>query len=74
MEKIKMTTDEHYKAIQWCLKNDIKVSAYATKKGLKVETIQGNKKIISPKIYSKIEATNKIWEIYLYIYKKHNKI
>ena len=67
MEKIINPTDEHRKAIKWCFDNNIKISIYATKKGLKIETLQGNKKIISPKIYNKNEATNKVWELYLYI-------
>ena len=71
MAKIITPTDEHQKALQWCIKNNIKIGVKPTKRGLKVE-INDNKKItFSPSYYSNIEAQNKCWELYLYIYKKY---
>jgi len=71
MAKIITPTDEHRTALQWCLKNNIKIGVKPTKRGLKVE-INDNKKItFSPSYYSNIEAQNKCWELYLYIYKKY---
>lgn len=71
MAKIITPTDEHQKAIQWCIKNNIKIGVKPTKIGLKVEINDNNKITISPSYYSNIEAQNKCWELYLYIYKKY---
>ncbi|QDP54263.1 MAG: hypothetical protein Unbinned5434contig1000_10 [Prokaryotic dsDNA virus sp.] len=65
---------EHRIAIQWCLKNDIKVYVNPTKRGLKVIINDRGKKIISPQYYTKNDANNKCWELYLYIYKKYFEI
>jgi hypothetical protein len=65
-------TKIHYKAIQWCINNKIYVSALPTINGLKIE-INHNKKItISDKTYSQNELQNKLWELYLYLYKQNN--
>ena len=64
-------TDEHQKALQWCIKNNIKIGVKPTKRGLKVEINDNNKITFSPSYYSNIEAQNKCWELYLYIYKKY---
>jgi hypothetical protein len=74
MKKIKPVTDEHRKAIQWCLKNNIKVGVKATKKGLQVEIDDNNKNTCSPNIYTNEQAIDKCWELYLYIYKKYSKL
>lgn len=71
MAKIITPTDEHQKALQWCLKNNIKIGVKPTKRGLKVEINDNNKITFSPSYYSNIEALNKCWELYLYIYKKY---
>ena len=74
MAKVLHPTDKHRIAIQWCIKNDIKVYVNPTKRGLKVEINNRGKKIISPQYYTKNDANNKCWELYLYIYKKYFEI
>ncbi len=69
-KKIKVN-ENHYKALQWCLKNNIKVGVKPTKRGLKVEINDNNKITLSPSYYPNIEAQNKCWELYLYIYEKY---
>ena len=64
-------TQKHYKAIQWCINNKIFVSAYPTLKGLKIEIKHNNKVIISEQTYDQNELQNKLWELYLYLYKKY---
>ena len=71
MAKIITPTDEHQKALQWCLKNNIKIGVKPTKRGLKVEINDNNEITFSPSYYSNVEAQNKCWELYLYIYKKY---
>ena len=71
MTKIITPTDEHRTALQWCIKNNIKIGVKPTKRGLKVEINDNNKITFSPSYYSNIEAQNKCWELYLYIYKKY---
>jgi len=74
MAKALHPTYKHRIAIQWCIKNNIKVYVNPTKRGLKVEINDRGKRIISPQTYSKTEANNKCWELYLYIYKKYFKL
>jgi len=64
-------TDQHRKAMQWCIKNNVTVGVLPTKKGLKVEINENGDKKISPKIYTQEEAQKKVIELYLYIYKKY---
>ena len=64
-------SDDHRKAMQWCINNNIKVGVLPTKKGLKVEINENGDKKISPKIYTQLEAQKKVIELYLYIYKKY---
>lgn len=71
MAKIITPTDEHQKALQWCIKNNIKIGVKPTKRGLKIEINDNNKVTLSPSFYSQIDAQNKCWELYLYIYKKY---
>ena len=71
MAKILNPTDEHRIAVQWCIKNDIKVAIHPTTKGLRIEIDERGKKTLSPGSYNVITANNKVWEIYLYIYKKY---
>jgi hypothetical protein len=59
--------------MSWCLKNNIKVSVFPTKAGLKIEVNKNNDVTISPDIYNNYAAQNKCWELYLYIYNKLNK-
>lgn len=69
--KYKKVSEHHYKAMQWCLKNNIKVYVKPTTKGLKVEINDNNKVICSPIIYTNTDACDKCWELYLYIYRKY---
>lgn len=71
MAKAFQPTPEHQKALQWCLKNEIKVSQHPTLEGLRIEINNRGKRILSPKTYSKIKANNKCWDLYLYLYKKY---
>jgi hypothetical protein len=64
-------TDEHRKAMQWCIKNNITVGVLPTKKGLKVEINENGDNKISPKTYTQEESQKKVIELYLYIYKKY---
>jgi len=64
-------TDQHRKAMKWCINNNITVGVLPTKKGLKVEINENGDKKISPKIYTQEEAQKKVIELYLYIYKKY---
>ncbi len=71
MTKIITPTDEHQKALQWCLKNNIKVGVKPTKRGLKIEINDNDKITLSPSYYTNIEAQNKCWDLYLYLYQKY---
>lgn len=77
-------TDEHYKAFGWCIKNNIKVYMVPIKgkKSVYIEIDMNGKKIRSPKVYAyqnyhkdfpNEDASSKIWELYLYLYKQNNK-
>lgn len=65
-------TQNHYKAIQWCINNNIFVGALPTIKGIKIEIKHNDKIIISNKTYEQNELQNKLWELYLYLYKKYS--
>lgn len=71
IQRFKAVTEDHYKAMQWCLQNNIKVGVKPTLKGLKVEINNNNKIDCSPNIYTNTEALDKCWELYLYIYNKY---
>ena len=43
-------TDDHRKAMQWCIKNNITVGVLPTKKGLKVEINENGDNKVSPKM------------------------
>ena len=62
-----------YKAMSWALKNGIKIYIVATRKGLGIVIEDNGKKERSPDIYqTNAEASKKIWELYTYLYNKHN--
>lgn len=62
-----------YKAMSWALKNGIKIYIVATRKGLGIVIEDNGKKVRSPDIYkTNADASKKIWELYSYLYKKHN--
>jgi len=62
-----------YKAMSWALKNGIKIYIVATRKGLGIVIEDNGKKVRSPDIYqTNAEASKKIWELYTYLYNKHN--
>ena len=73
-QKFAKVTDQHQKAIKWCINNNIKVGVKPTKKGLKVEINNNGTETVSPNIYNNVEACNKVWELYLYLYNKYWKI
>lgn len=65
-------TDEMQKAMSWCFKNGIKQYVVPRKNEFWIVLDHKGNKRNSPKAYAKIdEAHQKIWEIYLYFYKKH---
>ena len=67
------TTEEHHKAMSWCLKNNIKIYPKVVKNGFRIEINDNGKLIRSPKVYSDLEVQLKMWELYLYFYKKFQK-
>ena len=73
MKKFKFApTDEMQKAMSWCFKNGIKQYVVPRKNEFWIVLDHNGKKRKSPNAYKKIdEAHQKIWEIYLYFYKKH---
>ena len=65
--------EKAYKAMSWALKNGIKIYVVATKKGLGIVIQDNGKKVRSPHLYqTNKEASKKIWELYTYLYEKHN--
>ena len=73
-QKFTEVTDKHQKAMQWCINNNIKVGVKPTKNGLKVEINNNGSVNVSPNIYDNVEACNKVWELYLYLYNKYWKV
>jgi hypothetical protein len=74
-------TDEHYKAFGWCIKNNIKVYMVPIKgkKSVYIECDIEGQIIRSPNVYEyqnahkdfpKKDASSKIWDLYLHLYKK----
>ena len=74
IQRFKPVTDKHQKAMQWCINNNIKVGVKPTKNGLKVEINNNGTVVVSPTIYENVDACNKVWELYLYIYDKYWKV
>ena len=73
-QKFAQVTEQHQKAMHWCITNNIKVGVKPTKKGLKVEINNNGSVNVSPNIYDNVEACNKVWELYLYLYNKYWKV
>lgn len=73
-KKLLFPTDRHYKAIQWCINNNIKVAVHPTRAGLKVVIDENGLKSMSPGTYTNNEANDKVWELYLYLYDKYWKV
>ena len=71
MTKKIQVNEDHHKALQWCLKNNIKVGVKPTKRGLKIEINDNDKITLSPSYYTNIESQNKCWDLYLYLYQKY---
>jgi hypothetical protein len=67
------TTEEHHEAMSWCLKNNIKIYPKVVKNGFRIEINDNGKLIRSPKVYLDLEVQLKMWELYLYFYKKFKK-
>jgi hypothetical protein len=68
--------DIKLKAISWCIKNNIKVYIKPLRniKEVKVEINNKGQLITSPKLYKNQRiASEKVWDLYIYLYKKYNK-
>ena len=67
--------NKYLKAQSWCLENNIKVYIVPIKgkKKCYVEINDNGELIRSPKIYDNQKiASDKIWDLYLYLYNKKN--
>jgi len=74
MKKLNIeTTDEHHKAMSWCIRHNIHIYPKVVKNGFKIEINDNGKIIRSPKVYTNYEMQLKAWELYLYFYKKFKK-
>ena len=72
MKHIFSPTPDMQDAMNWCFKNGIKQYVVPCKSEFWIVLDHNGKKRTSPTGYAKIdEAHQKIWEIYLYFYKKH---
>jgi len=66
------TTDEHYKALYWCDKNNIKIYPKVRgKKFILVYCIDGCART-SFKLHDKKDYIQAIWDFYLFLYNKYN--
>ena len=70
-----MSLPLQYTAMSWCLKRNIKIYIVPLKNGLKTLFINDSGAIIkSHKFYKNDKiASEKIWELYVHIYKKHHQ-
>ena len=74
MKRMWTPRPEHYKAMQWCVNNDIKIypkpfnGVYYL-----IYTIEGQGKR-GHKTYSKKEMEKSWWDFYLYLYEKLNNV
>ena len=69
--------NKYLKAQSWCLENNIKVYIFPIKNKKKcfVEINDNGELIRSPKTYAyQKDASDKIWDLYLYLYNKKNNI
>ena len=65
---------EKYNAISWCIKNGIKVYAVPRDASQYFVEVNNNGNIIrSPKTYGRKDWSDKVYEIYLYYYRKYSK-
>lgn len=62
-----------YTAMSWCLKRNIKIYIVALQSGYKTLYINDSGAIIKSHKFYKTdkEASEKIWELYVHIYKKY---
>ncbi len=62
-----------YTAMSWCLKRNIKIYIVALQSGFKTLYINDSGAIIKSHKFYKTdkEASEKIWELYVHIYKKY---
>lgn len=69
-----ITTKEHYKAFDWCTKNGIKI--YPKPRGSEYILVYSENGVAktSGTLYSKKEHQQKIWDFYLYLYKKYKDV
>lgn len=67
------TTEEHYKSMLWCLSADIKVHPKKTKGGFKLVCVKGGVGFESGIVHKENVYQQKIWDYYIYLYKKFKK-
>lgn len=66
------TTELDHQAIDWCIKNGIKIAPFAKKPGeWYIDITVNNKTNRSPHIYGKDVVWEKIYEYYRYYYEKY---
>ena len=66
----------NFKAQSWCFNNGYKIyiKPIKNRKDVQIEIKIGNRLINSKKFYpNQTVASDKIWELYSYFYKKHKK-
>lgn len=69
----------NYKASAWCFDNGYKIYPIPSKKcdgkcsEFYIVIQRGRSKKVSDKIYKGVDAQNRIWEIYDWLYNKHSK-
>ena len=69
--------NKYFKAQSWCLENNIKVYIVPVKnkKECYIEIYDDNRLIRSPNKYkNQSKASDKMWDLYLYLYNKKNNI
>ena len=66
--------DIKYKAQSWCIQNGFKIYIKPFKNNYRVKVVVelNGVRQISPNFYNtQTEASDKIWELYVYLYHKH---
>ena len=68
------TTKEHYKAFDWCTKNNIRIYPKVRDGQYILVYTENGVANTSGKLYTKKELQQNIWDFYLYIYKKYKNV
>lgn len=69
-----ITSPEHYKAMQWCINNNIKIYPKLRDGKYILVKVQDGCAKTSNKTYDYKEVHQAQWDFYLYIYKKENHV